>query len=290
LDLWNLRGRNTDFETLLPKIRNKIVERDYALIILDPIYKLYGNLDENKAGDIARLLNEVEDLATSTGAAVAFGAHFSKGNQSGKESLDRISGSGVFTRDPDSLLIFTRHEKDRAFTVEATLRNFKPMDPFVVRFDYPLMRRDDSLNPRHLKLPGNMTPRYSAAQLLDVLGNRQLATTEWLERAKAEIGISQGSFYRLYNDIKAKGMVQQNAQDQWYVPGKASPAAPESAADSSRPPVLAPAPKPDPTPTDDPWKMMGDEDCIFPGLEPPELDDPAVEEEGPILDEHGNPF
>jgi len=35
-----------------------------------------------------------------TGAAVGFGAHYSKGNQAGKEAIDRVSGSGVFARDP----------------------------------------------------------------------------------------------------------------------------------------------------------------------------------------------
>jgi len=84
----------------------------YALIILDPVYKCMGHRDENAAGDIGSLLNEVERLAVQTGAAVVFGAHFSKGSQAGKESIDRVSGSGVFARDPDSILTLTRHEED----------------------------------------------------------------------------------------------------------------------------------------------------------------------------------
>ena len=59
------------------------------------------------------MLNEIEALAVETGAAVAFGAHYSKGNQAGKEVIDRIGGSGVFARDPDSILNFTRHEEER---------------------------------------------------------------------------------------------------------------------------------------------------------------------------------
>ena len=66
------------------------------LIILDPSYKLLHGRDENKAGDIAALLDEFEVLAVKTGAAVAFGAHYSKGNQAQKESIDRVGGSGVF--------------------------------------------------------------------------------------------------------------------------------------------------------------------------------------------------
>jgi len=126
LSIRNLRGHAADLTKLLPLILHGISGSQYDLIILDPIYKLLGQRDENKAGDIASLLNEIESLAVKTGAAVAFGAHYSKGNQAGKEVIDRIGGSGVFARDPDSILNFTKHEQEDCFTVEATLRNHPP--------------------------------------------------------------------------------------------------------------------------------------------------------------------
>src|SRR2546422_11780519 len=73
----------------LPKIRDT-AKQDFALIILDPIYKIYGQTDENSAGDVARLLNAIEDLAVNTDAAVAFGTHFSKGNQAGRSEERRV--------------------------------------------------------------------------------------------------------------------------------------------------------------------------------------------------------
>jgi RecA-family ATPase len=115
LDVWNLRGYAADFEKLEPEII-RMAGRKYALICLDPTYKLLGDRDENQAGDIASLLNGFERLAVETGAAIAFGAHFSKGNQAAKESMDRIGGSGVFARDPDTILTVTRHQEDNAFT------------------------------------------------------------------------------------------------------------------------------------------------------------------------------
>ncbi len=99
-------------------------------------------------------MNSVEALAVKTGAAVAFGVHYSKGNQASKDAIDRVSGSGVFARDPDSLLNFTKHEEADCYTVEATLRNFPPLDPFVVRWKYPLFTRDTGLDPAALKVPG----------------------------------------------------------------------------------------------------------------------------------------
>jgi hypothetical protein len=149
--LWNLRGYAADFRQLIPKIIQRCRREHFSLVVLDPIYKLYGGTDENAAGDVADLLNSLERLATDVGAAIAFGAHFAKGNASAKEAIDRISGSGVFARDPDSLLIFTKHETEDAFTVEPILRNFAPIAPFVVRWEFPLMRLADDLDPAKLK-------------------------------------------------------------------------------------------------------------------------------------------
>lgn len=172
LDIWNLRGYAADFETLVPQIETRTAEAGYALIILDPIYKLYGQFtDENNAGDIAKLLRSIEQLAVRTSAAVAFGAHFSKGNQSQKESIDRISGSGVFARDPDSLLILTRHEEDDAFTVEATLRNLKPMASFCVRWQFPLMRPDYELDPAKLKQVAGRKREHDPKKLLRAIAH-----------------------------------------------------------------------------------------------------------------------
>jgi hypothetical protein len=152
LDIWNLRGYATSHKEIFPKIERRVSGNDYGLIVLDPIYKLYGAGDnENGASEIAALMNSIESLAVKTGAAVAFGAHYSKGNQASKDAIDRVSGSGVFARDPDTLLNFTRHQENDCYTVEATLRNFPPMEPFVVKWEYPLFVRQDDLNPAALK-------------------------------------------------------------------------------------------------------------------------------------------
>jgi hypothetical protein len=217
LDVWNLRGHNASFDELLPKIRARVSQSGYALIVLDPIYKLLGGLDENKAGDIGRILNEIEGLASDTRAAVAFAAHFAKGNASGKESIDRISGSGVFARDPDSILVMTRHEADGAFTIEATLRNFKPVDPFVVRWLYPLMRRDDSLDPAKLKQPakGGRKASYQPEQLLEHLPNGKPTTSAWREAVCEETGMSSRTFYDCLKELRKQNRIQQN-RGSWH--------------------------------------------------------------------------
>ncbi len=152
-DIWNLRGHATDFSALIPKILGRIRDTGYSLILIDPIYKGLGARNENDAGDIASLLNEVEQLAAKSGAAAVFGAHFSKGNQAGKESIDRIGGSGVFARDPDVILTMTPHEEDDAHVIDLTLRALPPVKPFVVRWCESIFIADRNADPAALKAP-----------------------------------------------------------------------------------------------------------------------------------------
>ena len=213
--LWNLRGHAADFRKLIPKIIQRCRHEGFSLIVLDPIYKLYGGADENAAGDIAELLNALERLATETGAAIAFGAHFAKGNASGKEAIDRISGSGVFARDPDTLLIFTKHEADNAFVVEPILRNFAPVQPFAVRWEFPLMHRADELDPAKLKQVGGRKPTYLSADLLAMLPPEGLSNPDWQAKAKGE-GMSRPTFFRLRKELqKGKKIHQTAVTDIW---------------------------------------------------------------------------
>ena len=153
MEFWHLRGFACSAELIIPVIIEKIRGEGYVLIIIDPTYKLMGDRDENAPGGVGDLLNQFERIAVETGAAVAFAAHYSKGNQASKEAIDRISGSGVFGRDPDTILPMTLHAEAHAFVIEPILRNFPPVAPFVLRWEYPLMQTDAELNPEHLKLP-----------------------------------------------------------------------------------------------------------------------------------------
>lgn len=217
ITLLNLRGKAADFQTLMPAIVEKCRNQGFALIVLDPIYKLYGRVDENKAGDVAALLNSLESLTVETGAAVAFGAHFSKGNQSGKEAMDRISGSGVFARDPDSILIFTKHEQDDCFTVEPILRNFAPVAPFVVRWDFPLMHVASELDPTELKQAAGRKPEHVPDDLLKLLPETGLQGHEWQETA-AENGIARAKYFRLKSRLESNDRVIHSKVDGKWLP------------------------------------------------------------------------
>lgn len=106
-DVWNLRGHAANFSSLIPMVVEKIKSTPYSLVIMDPLYKGLGDADENAAGDINALMNELESLCHQTGAALALAHHFTKGDPWDKDPQDRPSGSGVFARDPDALVLLT---------------------------------------------------------------------------------------------------------------------------------------------------------------------------------------
>jgi len=207
LSVWNLRGHVANWAKLEPQIAADI----YSLIIIDPSYKLLFHRVENQAGDIASLMNEFESLAVRTGAAVAFGAHYSKGNQAQKESIDRIGGSGVFARDPDSILSFTRHEQPDCFTVEMTLRNHPPQKPFVVKWGFPLFNVESLLDPNKLKRAGGRPQLATQTQILDLLDEKPLKAVEWQKLASEEFGIASSTFYDMKRDLQERGRIQKNA-------------------------------------------------------------------------------
>ncbi|MBQ1345704.1 MAG: AAA family ATPase [Kiritimatiellae bacterium] len=103
IDTWNLRGKTMPLDKLTPKLIRRAKDRGYAMIILDPIYKVLTG-DENSAGDMARFCNNFDQIASECGCCFVDCHHHSKGAQGGKRSSDRSSGSGVFARDPDAII------------------------------------------------------------------------------------------------------------------------------------------------------------------------------------------
>ena len=213
-DVWNLRGHACSAEIIIPRIIERIMGKGYALVIIDPIYKLLGGRDENSASGMGGLLNEFEKIAVQTGAAVLFCAHYSKGNQAGKEAMDRMSGSGVFARDPDTILPVTLHTESNAFVVEPILRNFPPVDPFVIRWEHPLMSRADDLDPTELKGMRNgrtkHVPNLEEFMLIFPLaGNGKLddgtLTTAEISKQFKDRGWSQAAIKDLKDEAIQKG-------------------------------------------------------------------------------------
>ena len=206
LHVWNLRGYAAPLWKLLEDFISRIKREKYILVIIDPIYKSLGDRVENAAEDVAQVCNEMERIAVEADCAVVYAAHFSKGNQSGKEAIDRISGSGVWARDADSLMIMTKHEADDCYTVETVLRNLPEQPNFVVRWQYPVMSIDTELDPKCLKKTTGRPKTHNENDVWKLL-DTQLTTTEWEDRAKSELGVGRTQFFAIKKQLQSEGRI-----------------------------------------------------------------------------------
>jgi RecA-family ATPase len=60
----------------------------FGVIVLDPLYKLNVDGEENRSRDMTILFIELDRLTTEAECNVVLNDHFSKGNQSEKDPLD----------------------------------------------------------------------------------------------------------------------------------------------------------------------------------------------------------
>jgi AAA domain len=144
-----------------------------SLIILDPTYKMLGDLKENDNGDMAKLVQHFIKLNKSLGVAVAFAAHFPKGNPVKKEAQDRIAGGGVIVRDADAIITLTPPSKKQ---FEELTKSFKTASP-----------KYEGLN-------------ESTVQTLMVCPDHG-TSAEWKVEAIKNKRISEKTFYRHIQDL-----------------------------------------------------------------------------------------
>lgn len=101
----------------------------------------------------------------------------------------------------------TRHEEENAFTVEATLRTFPPVAPFVVKWAHPVFTVESSLDPERLsKRPGRPS-KWQAFDLLQFLPKDGSTMPDWQKKAAKKKGVPRTTFYRLASELEADGIV-----------------------------------------------------------------------------------
>lgn len=216
LYVWNLRGHQADFRILRPKLEERLTASEFGLIVLDPAYKVLGGRDENSNGDVADLMNEFENLAQSSGAALAIAHHFAKGDSTAKQAIDRMSGAGAWARDPDSILVLTPHEEEDCFTVTSILRNLPRLDDFVVRWDFPLMMVDPRLNPEALRRPQARNKVCTDHEFVQKLvPTHGITYTNLIRNAADKLGMSEATAKRYLARLKDAGILHHSSGLYW---------------------------------------------------------------------------
>jgi len=220
--IWNLRDYSVgkDLNAFRQQVIAFILLNSIVVIFLDPFYKLLGEHDERISAELVPILSMFEEISRQTNCSTITSAHYTKGNQASKDPIDRISGGGAINRHPDALMVMTSHEDDDAFVVDVITRDFPPIKKFALKWVYPLLVPDSSLDPAKLKKPSGRLKHYEPSIILDILkaNDDEFSTTQLQKCVYEETGMSRTSFYELWETIQSSHAVFRSvASGKWNI-------------------------------------------------------------------------
>ncbi len=148
-----LRGRLLDIFQMADYF-DQLRYGEWDLIILDALYRfLSKDMSENDNAQMMQVYNRLDHYAAKTGAAFLLVHHSSKGEQGGKSITDVGSGAGSISRAADGHLVLRDHETPGCVVLDGKVRSWKPLEPIVLRWEFPVWVRADALDPTALKRP-----------------------------------------------------------------------------------------------------------------------------------------
>jgi hypothetical protein len=148
----SLRGRLRDVYAMDSYFR-AVEPGRFKLILIDAFYRILPRkMDENSNADLAAVYNQFDRYADMTGAGFCLIHHSSKGIQAGKAVTDVGAGAGSQSRATDAHLILRQHEENGVVALDAAVRSWKPLEPFCARWDFPIWRLAENLDPTRLRV------------------------------------------------------------------------------------------------------------------------------------------
>ncbi len=146
-----LRGQLRDILSMSSYF-DAIAPGQYAAIILDAMYRFMpAGTDENDNGAMAGIYNRLDAYAERLGCCFIVIHHTTKGNQSAKSVTDVGAGAGSQSRAADAHLVLRPHEQPGAVVLEAVVRSWPPVEPIVLRWQFPVWQPAPDLDPRALR-------------------------------------------------------------------------------------------------------------------------------------------
>jgi len=214
-DVWNLRGHAAAIEDLRPRIQDSLA--NYSLVVFDPLYKMLGGRNENDAGDMAGLMNELEAIAVQQNVCVVIGAHYRKGGVAdGGKNYDRISGSGCLASDPDAIFSIVdlddQEDEDgnlhECSTIDPVLRNFPPCPPFGLYWNCPVFKHGEWINIEKVKGKAGGQQKFYADDLKGLFKKEnEMKKIEMARKTEEKLGCSLATAKRLVDKAIDKGII-----------------------------------------------------------------------------------
>jgi hypothetical protein len=221
VDFLNLKGKPSQLDQLLARIRALRQSDDsWGLIVIDPIYKLYGTGDgeenaENSASLIGAMSEKLEQFAHELETAIFLAHHFKKGPKGATRDIDLASGSGVFARAPDCLLFLKELETaEPTWSCIPILRYFPRIEPFGLRIgtgdQWPLLIRDDTVDLTKEAGKAGAPIKYTVEEVVAILPSSGLRSKDWMDRTMQDLHCSDKVFRDRKKDAIELGLVRPN--------------------------------------------------------------------------------
>lgn len=216
----SLRGNNVGVDALRPYFERH-AGNGYSLILIDPLYQFIedqpGESAENMSGGMKHVYKLLGEFAEITGAGIVISHHATKGNQADKDIADVGSGSNVQARACDSHLVIRPHQEERHYSFHGLLRHWAPIDPFVMRWEYPIWEQTEGFDPEAMRRPkkngggsasgSGMVPSAETAKLLEFVTEKPRTKEAFAQDAKHAMKIGDKKFRELLARAVDQGLI-----------------------------------------------------------------------------------
>lgn len=216
----NIRGRLRAI-TAMTQYFDRIEPGRFRIVVLDAFYRFMPpDSDENDNGTMAQVYNRLDAYADRLNACFILIHHSTKGSQSGKSVTDVGAGAGAQSRAADAHLVLRPHEEEGVVVLDAAVRSWPPVQSLCLRWDFPLWRRDDTLDPTQLRRErsskrsrsDDQAETWTAERFVEAFVSTPATKQAIVDLAKTA-GISNREAGRLITLAKSEGLLRQEAFD-----------------------------------------------------------------------------
>jgi len=210
-----LRGRmaGVPLHDLVSRIIHLAQHFKAGVIVIDPVYKMNTEGDENSSRDQTVFFNQLDRFTTEAVCTVILNDHFSKGNQSEKDPLDAIRGSSAKGGDVDAAMVLRKHEVEGCYRVDLIHRELPPVQPFCIGWKFPLMELRPDLDPDAMKKAKAgrhkaHDPQELVAAIADSTSENPVSIAAWAKAAK----IPRQTLSNYLPGLRAKRWIQTSGE------------------------------------------------------------------------------
>lgn len=136
---------------------------------------LPADVSENDNAGMALIYNQLGRYAAMLDASLVLIHYSTKGAQSDKRVTDVGAGAGSQSRAADCHLVLREHEEPGCVVLDAAVRSFAPVEPLVLRWEFPLWVPDEDADPVALKATKQAQTNSQRDQRLNDKPNRVVA-------------------------------------------------------------------------------------------------------------------